>query len=49
VAQAILSNVEPDAESEAALSLGLRQQTLAAIGQQLQQAKAIFPDAESFQ
>jgi len=48
VAQAILSNVEPDPKSEETLASGLRSQMLAALDQQLIQAKRVFPDAESF-
>jgi hypothetical protein len=47
-AQAILSNIALDPASEAQLADGLRSHMLAAIDQQLKQAKAFFPDSEAF-
>ncbi len=47
-AQAILTNATPDETAESVIAERLRLQTLAAIEQQLQQAKMSFPNSEAF-
>jgi hypothetical protein len=48
VAEAILSNTTPDPKSEAVLAQGLRSHMLAALRQQLAQAKQFFAESEAF-
>jgi hypothetical protein len=47
-AQAILKNATPDETAESVIAERLRLQTIAAIEQQLQQAKLSFPNSEAF-